>query len=301
MTGRLELESRSGLLKMIGTRNTSCDVVRRLVDCCMMGEGREVFLITASYLLFRWAGALNLRGPCAWHTWHMPQSGPVAQCTNALSLNYLVSSNAPHRPERLGGSATPTGVAVKRVSTRTSDSSSSAAAMSEHSDDDASLGDDGHQAPSGAKYAEDAAKDKLYEPKKARKIIRVLTVVAYVFSVSLAAIMLSLYYVFLWDPKMPTTGRQVAGQDPEPQPCVQHALLDTQPDLTCSNRRSGFATLRIFDVRISDALLMRAFPRSGAGCPAIGRRVVAGPHHYTPGVLSARGRPDKASARATKI
>nr|CAD7456772.1 unnamed protein product [Timema tahoe] len=139
------------------------------------------------------------------------------------------SINAPHRPERLGGSATPTGVAVKRVSTRTSDSSSSAAAMSEHSDDDASLGDDGHQAPSGAKYAEDAAKDKLYEPKKARKIIRVLTVVAYVFSVSLAAIMLSLYYVFLWDPKMPTTGRQVAGQDPEPQPCSQHALLDTQP------------------------------------------------------------------------
>ncbi|CAG2054223.1 unnamed protein product [Timema podura] len=184
------------------------------------------------------------------------------------------SSNAPHRPERLGGSATPTGVAVKRVSTRTSDSSSSAAAMSEHSDDDASLGDDGHQAPSGAKYAEDAAKDKLYEPKKARKIIRVLTVVAYVFSVSLAAIMLSLYYVFLWDPKMPTTGRQVAGQDPEPQPCVQHALLDTQPGVWDS---------------------MRAFPRSGAGCPAIGRRVVAGPHHYTPGVLSARGRPDKAS------
>nr|CAD7265434.1 unnamed protein product [Timema shepardi] len=119
----------------------------------------------------------------------------------------------------------------RRVSTRTSDSRSSATAMSEHSDDDASLGDDGHQAPSGAKYAEDAAKDKLYEPKKARKIIRVLTVVAYVFSVSLAAIMLSLYYVFLWDPKMPTTGRQVAGHDPEPQPCIQHALLDTQPEL----------------------------------------------------------------------
>nr|CAD7434495.1 unnamed protein product [Timema monikensis] len=135
------------------------------------------------------------------------------------------SINATHHPERLWGSATPTGVAVRRVSTRTLDST-----MSEHSDDDASLGDDGHQAPSGAKYAEDAAKDKLYEPKKARKIIRVLTVVAYVFSVSLAAIMLSLYYVFLWDPKMPTTGRQVAGHDPEPQPCIQHVLLDTQTE-----------------------------------------------------------------------
>ena len=55
--------------------------------------------------------------------------------------------------------------------------------------------------------AESAAKDKIYEPKKKRKIIRVLTVVAYVLSVSLAAIMLSLYYVFLWDPKLPNEPR----------------------------------------------------------------------------------------------
>jgi len=43
-------------------------------------------------------------------------------------------------------------------------------------------------------------KEKMYEPKHNRKLVRVLTVVAYVFSVSLAAIMLSLYYVFLWKP-----------------------------------------------------------------------------------------------------
>ena len=33
------------------------------------------------------------------------------------------------------------------------------------------------------------------------KIVRILTVIAYVCSVSAAAVMLSLYYVFLWDPK----------------------------------------------------------------------------------------------------
>ena len=41
-----------------------------------------------------------------------------------------------------------------------------------------------------------------YEPKQNKKIIRLLTVIAYVISVSMAAIILSLYYVFLWDPKM---------------------------------------------------------------------------------------------------
>lgn len=48
------------------------------------------------------------------------------------------------------------------------------------------------------KLAGEEAKDRLYEPKHKKKLVRVLTVVAYVFFVSLAAIMLSLYYVFLW-------------------------------------------------------------------------------------------------------
>lgn len=33
------------------------------------------------------------------------------------------------------------------------------------------------------------------------KVIRVLTVCAYVICVSLAAIVLSIYYIFLWEPK----------------------------------------------------------------------------------------------------
>jgi hypothetical protein len=55
--------------------------------------------------------------------------------------------------------------------------------------------------PNGVKFAGEESKDKMYEPKHMKKVVRVLTVVAYVFTVSLAAIMLSVYYVFLWNPK----------------------------------------------------------------------------------------------------
>ncbi|KOC63276.1 hypothetical protein WH47_04725 [Habropoda laboriosa] len=51
------------------------------------------------------------------------------------------------------------------------------------------------------RLADDERKDKLYEPKHKQKLIRVLTVVAYVIFVSMVAILLSLYYTFLWDPK----------------------------------------------------------------------------------------------------
>ncbi|XP_013170901.1 PREDICTED: uncharacterized protein LOC106120191 isoform X2 [Papilio xuthus] len=43
--------------------------------------------------------------------------------------------------------------------------------------------------------------DALYARKRDNKSVRVLTVIVYVFCVSLAAIMLSLYYVFFWEPK----------------------------------------------------------------------------------------------------
>lgn len=55
--------------------------------------------------------------------------------------------------------------------------------------------------PNAVKFAGEESKDKMYEPKHMKKVVRVLTVVAYVFTVSLAAIMLSVYYVFLWNPK----------------------------------------------------------------------------------------------------
>ena len=50
------------------------------------------------------------------------------------------------------------------------------------------------------KFAGNDNKVKMYEPKHRRKLIRVLTVFAYIFSVSLAAIMLSLFYLFIYSP-----------------------------------------------------------------------------------------------------
>ncbi|XP_076316580.1 uncharacterized protein LOC143228950 [Tachypleus tridentatus] len=63
---------------------------------------------------------------------------------------------------------------------------------------------------------------KIYETKRNKKIIRLMTVFAYVFSVSLAAIVLSLYYVFLWDPAMDTESETPA----TPQALVANRELE---------------------------------------------------------------------------
>lgn len=50
------------------------------------------------------------------------------------------------------------------------------------------------------KLAKDDSVEKLYESKKNQRTVRVLTVCAYVLTVSMAAIVLSSYYVFIWNP-----------------------------------------------------------------------------------------------------
>lgn len=67
------------------------------------------------------------------------------------------------------------------------------------------------------KLAGEEAKDRLYEPKHKKKLVRVLTVVAYMFFVSLAAIMLSLYYVFLWNGDQKLTAKYVASSQSKMQ------------------------------------------------------------------------------------
>lgn len=42
---------------------------------------------------------------------------------------------------------------------------------------------------------------QVVQNKETKKIVRLLTVVAYMMSVSMAALMLSAYYIFLWNPK----------------------------------------------------------------------------------------------------
>lgn len=56
---------------------------------------------------------------------------------------------------------------------------------------------------------------EMYEQKAVSKVVRVLTVLAYLLSVSLAAILLSVYYVCVWKPvnlndTEPKTDAQVA-------------------------------------------------------------------------------------------
>ncbi|XP_035743725.1 uncharacterized protein LOC118451376 isoform X2 [Vespa mandarinia] len=51
------------------------------------------------------------------------------------------------------------------------------------------------------RFAGEERKDKLYEPKHKKKLVRVLTVIAYIIFVSMAAILLSLYYTYIWDPE----------------------------------------------------------------------------------------------------
>lgn len=76
-------------------------------------------------------------------------------------------------------------------------------------------------APRSQKNAEETVdsprpsnKDPLTEPPKpTSKIIRILTVFVYVLSVSLTAILLSIYYIFLWkgEPHL-GANRQVIGE-----------------------------------------------------------------------------------------
>ncbi|XP_015188022.1 PREDICTED: uncharacterized protein LOC107072529 [Polistes dominula] len=68
---------------------------------------------------------------------------------------------------------------------------------------------DGSSGESGAQDSGDNAGDvkdvnaSLYEDKGPKKIVRIITVMAYMFSVSFVAIVLSAYYVFLWEPPNP--------------------------------------------------------------------------------------------------
>ncbi|CAL1275106.1 unnamed protein product [Larinioides sclopetarius] len=60
-------------------------------------------------------------------------------------------------------------------------------------------------------------KPPLSKRKQHKKLVRLLTVMAYVFSVSLGAIVLSLYYVFLWDPQIEKEGQKKLTPLPIPQ------------------------------------------------------------------------------------
>lgn len=47
--------------------------------------------------------------------------------------------------------------------------------------------------------ATEVPRGDVFQPKQKPKAIRVLTVMAYILSVSMAAILLSIYYIFMWE------------------------------------------------------------------------------------------------------
>lgn len=70
----------------------------------------------------------------------------------------------------------------------------------------------------------------LYENRKPKKIIRVVTVMAYLFSVSFVGILLSTYYIFLWEPPNPRL-MQHERLRTDPQMQFLHALPSEKTDL----------------------------------------------------------------------
>lgn len=60
-------------------------------------------------------------------------------------------------------------------------------------------------------------KDDIYENQGSKKLIRLITVMAYMFSVSFVAIVLSAYYIFLWEPPNPRLFRTPVHLAGEPE------------------------------------------------------------------------------------
>jgi len=119
--------------------------------------------------------------------------------------------------------------------------------------------------------------DKLYEPKQNKKIVRIFTVILYMFSVSLGAILLSLYYVFLW--KNPHTQAinmrtdNISTNTMILEPTLSSDFMDLEdqyePDqVTQGGERMVRDDLRMLEVGVT------AFPKASRGIPPVASRYV---------------------------
>ena len=81
-------------------------------------------------------------------------------------------------------------------------------------------------------------KDDIYESQGSKKLVRLITVMAYMFSVSFVAIVLSAYYIFLWEPPNPRLFRKPVHLSGEPEvqflkgdpPIITDQSKQHQPD-----------------------------------------------------------------------
>lgn len=73
-----------------------------------------------------------------------------------------------------------------------------------------------------ARLQQQVSTSALYERKQNQKALKVLTVAAYILFVSMAAIILSFYYIFIWDP----TSKPI---QPRPTPgCIYGMTADQE-------------------------------------------------------------------------
>jgi len=121
--------------------------------------------------------------------------------------------------------------------------------------------------------------DKLYEPKQNKKIVRIFTVILYMFSVSLGAILLSLYYVFLWkNPHTQAINRRADNMSTnalllEPTLSSDFLSLEDQYDsdqVTKAAGHPGREDLRHLEVGVT------AFPKASRGVPPVVSRLFDG-------------------------
>lgn len=69
-----------------------------------------------------------------------------------------------------------------------------------------------------ARLQQSVSTSALYERQQNQKALKVLTVAAYILFVSMAAIILSFYYIFIWDP----TSKPI---QPRPTPSCNSGML----------------------------------------------------------------------------
>ncbi|XP_012535579.1 uncharacterized protein LOC105836231 [Monomorium pharaonis] len=88
-----------------------------------------------------------------------------------------------------------------------------------------------------------AANADLYENRGPKKIIRVVTVMAYLFSVSFVGILLSAYYLFLWEPPNP---RFILRERLRTDPQLQYLIAPPSEKTDVTKKDNGFLLQKPF-------------------------------------------------------
>ncbi|XP_029036384.2 uncharacterized protein LOC114872853 isoform X2 [Osmia bicornis bicornis] len=110
--------------------------------------------------------------------------------------------------------------------------------------------------PQGGDTSKKDSNADLYENRGTKKIIRLVTVMAYMFSVSFVAIVLSAYYLFLWEPPNPKLIRRPVHLSSEPE--IQFLLAD-EPNLPNDVSMNDFLSVMATEQKGSNTTRKKSF------------------------------------------